>query len=243
SEISRRDRNKENLPRPIELFKLHLGDVPEVQKPKLPFGLSSEKAITDYLHKMGTDFFKMVRLVATIPAEFTEETKAIMRQCIYDANLISNSGTQNLQFTTEPEAAAVHCMKVLNDHGLKAGSTFLIVDCGGGTVDLTVRKLLKNNQLSEITERTGGFCGGSYVDKNFIKYLEDKVGKNAISYLRDKNYRQFHYMIHQFCERVKIPFTDNISDFRTFEFDIVKYCPALKNYVNGTIKDVLEDED
>ncbi|CAG8540009.1 9496_t:CDS:2, partial [Dentiscutata heterogama] len=151
-EISRRESRAENLPRPIELFKLHLGNVSKDQKSKLPFGLTTERVITDYLRKMGevkliketvekhwpgtnegTNFFRMVRLVVTIPAEFTEETKAIMRHCIYKANLISNSGTQSLQFTTEPEAAAVHCIKVLKDHELKVGSTYLIVDCGGGT--------------------------------------------------------------------------------------------------------------
>ncbi|CAG8648007.1 10554_t:CDS:2, partial [Cetraspora pellucida] len=188
-------------------------------------------------HWPGTDFFKMVRLVVTIPAEFTENTKVIMRQCIYDANLIDNNGTLNLQFTTEP--AAIHCMKVLNDHGLKVGSTYLVVDCGGGTVDLTVRKLLNSNQLSETTERSGGFCGSTYVDKNFVKYLENKVGKYPISNLQEKDYRQYHYMIQKFCEKVKHPFTDNISEFKTFEFDIVTYCPALKNYitvVNQVIK-------
>ncbi|CAG8792165.1 12117_t:CDS:1, partial [Cetraspora pellucida] len=51
TELSRRD-HKKNLPRPIELFKLLLGDVPEDQKPKLPSGLSPERAIVDYLRKM-----------------------------------------------------------------------------------------------------------------------------------------------------------------------------------------------
>ena len=37
----------------------------------------------------------------------------------------------------------------------------MVVDCGGGTVDLTTRKLLSRNRLSEITERTGDFCGGN----------------------------------------------------------------------------------
>ncbi|CAG8610085.1 22029_t:CDS:2, partial [Dentiscutata erythropus] len=63
----------------------------------------------------------MVRLVVTVPTEFTEETKSIMRQCMYDAGLINKSSTQNLKFTTEPEAAAIHCIKVLKEHSLKTG--------------------------------------------------------------------------------------------------------------------------
>ncbi|CAG8477537.1 1350_t:CDS:10 [Rhizophagus irregularis] len=35
---------------------------------------------------------------------------------------------------------------------LKSGANFMIVDCGGGAVDLTMRKLTGNNQISEIQE-------------------------------------------------------------------------------------------
>ncbi len=44
----------------------------------------------------------------------------------------------------------------------------MIVDCGGGTIDLTTRQLLFDNALGEITERTGDYCGSSYVDQEFI---------------------------------------------------------------------------
>ncbi|CAG8444356.1 14805_t:CDS:2 [Dentiscutata erythropus] len=225
---TRERKNRGNKsPKPVELFKLHLGNISDNKKPKLPQGLSPEKAITDYLRMM----------------EFTEKTKVVMRQCIYDANLINNIGTQNLQFSTEPEAAAVHCIKVLKDHKINIGDTYLVVDCGGGTVDLTVRKLLENNRLKEPTERSGGFCGSTNVDRNFIEYLENIVGEHAISSLREKHYGQFQYVIQQFCERVKHQFTNDSSDFRTFEFNIAKYCPALKQYIKNPAKDKLEQDD
>ncbi|CAG8791355.1 35958_t:CDS:2, partial [Gigaspora margarita] len=174
---------------------------------------------------------------------FTEDTKSIMRQCIYDAGLINHSGTQNLKFTTEPEAAAVHCMKVLKEHGLKIGDKYLVVDCGGGTVDLTVRKLLDNNQLGEDTERSMDFCGSSFVDKEFLRFLEGKVGKHAIKMLHEKHYSHLSYMVQQFCERAKIRFTGEKSDFRKYILDIEKVYPSLKQYVSGSALDELEEED
>ncbi|KAF0520398.1 actin-like ATPase domain-containing protein [Gigaspora margarita] len=252
----RRKKDKSTPSRPVELFKLHLGDIQAKEKPVLPSKITPERAIADYLQKFGEiikeeverrwpgiDFFRMVRLVVTVPAEFNEETKRIMRQCIYNAGLINNSGTQNLKFTTEPEAAAIHCMKVLKEHGLKTGDKYLVVDCGGGTVDLTVRKLLDNNQLGEDTERSGNFCGGTYVDKEFLKFLEGKVGKHAIKMLREKHYGHLSYMIQQFCERVKTRFTGEKSDFRKYSLDIEKVCPSLKQYVSGSALDELEEED
>ncbi|CAG8500112.1 2029_t:CDS:2 [Racocetra fulgida] len=215
--IKRKKKVKSTQSRPIELFKLHLGMIPEEQKPALPSNITPERAITDYLREMGIikeeverrwpgiDFFKNVRLIVTIPAA---------------------------------EAAAVHCIKKLKEHGLKAG-----VDCGGGTIDLTVRKLLENNQLGEDTERSGDFCGATYVDKEFLKFLEDRVGKDAIKMLREKHYSQLSYMVQQFCDRVKTRFTGKESEFRKYNLDIEKTCPALKQYVSGSVRDELSDEE
>src|SRR6266513_1902855 len=52
----------------------------------------------------------------------------------------------------------------------------MVVDCGGGTVDLTTRELLDDDKLSEITERTGDYCGSCYVDQEYIKQeMRDKL--------------------------------------------------------------------
>ena len=59
----------------------------------------------------------------------------------------------------------------------------MIVDCGGGTVDLTTVKLLNENQLGELTERAGDYCGSVFIDHEFIKHLENKLGEKAIDLL------------------------------------------------------------
>ncbi|CAG8440469.1 7846_t:CDS:2, partial [Scutellospora calospora] len=141
-------RKRFNLPKPIEYFKFYLGDdLPENKKPKLPQEITFEKAISDFLREMenhwpGIDFYKHVLLVFSVPAEFNEMVRVIMRRCIYNAGLIRSLGTLNLQFTTEPEAASIYCINKLKELNMKEGVTYLVVDCGGGTVDLTVRRLL-----------------------------------------------------------------------------------------------------
>ena len=47
------------------------------------------------------EFFKNVLLVLTVPAEYTEGAKAIMRECAYNAELIDDIDSRKLQFTTE----------------------------------------------------------------------------------------------------------------------------------------------
>ncbi len=47
------------------------------------------------------DLFKNVLLVLSVPAEYSEKEKAIMRKCAYNAKLIDDPNTKFLQFTTE----------------------------------------------------------------------------------------------------------------------------------------------
>jgi len=49
----------------------------------------------------GIDFMKHVLLVLTIPAEYLEKDKAIMRECAFHAGLINEKNAKKLQFTTE----------------------------------------------------------------------------------------------------------------------------------------------
>ncbi|GES97256.1 hypothetical protein GLOIN_2v1484167 [Rhizophagus clarus] len=250
---NRRGKNVET--KPVELFKLHLGNCLEKYKPKLL--VNYKKAITDYLCEIGKlikdtipkywdgiEFMEHVLLVLTVPAEFSENDKAIMRGCAFNAGLIDEKNSDKLQFTTEPEAAAIYCMySSLREHKLtKPGTTFMIVDCGGGTVDLTTRKLLEDNQLGEITERAGDFCGSTFIDKEFIKLLEREVGKSAIDLFSDKHYGQLQYLVQEFGQNVKLPFTGNDTEFNC-EIDLEEIAPALLQYVTGPEKELMEEKE
>ncbi|GBB85957.1 hypothetical protein RclHR1_01240008 [Rhizophagus clarus] len=249
----RNDEQNNEGNKPVEMFKLHLGDISDKFKPELPVGY--KKAITDYLREIGkeikeivatrwpkVDYFENVLLILTIPAEFSEKSKAVMRICAFNAGLINEEYSTNLQFTTEPEAAAVYCMEKLEGHDLaKPGTNFMIVDCGGGTIDLTTRKLINNDQLGETTERTGDFSGSTFIDSEFIKYLRNVLGDEPMDLLRDNNYGEMQYLIQQFCRYCKIPFTGDDPDF-LYELDIQDIIPILKQYVtDDKIREILEE--
>ncbi|GBB95721.1 hypothetical protein RclHR1_00260026 [Rhizophagus clarus] len=247
-------KNKDKEMKPVELFKLHLGNCLEKYKPKLP--VDYKKAITDYLREMGKcmketipqywpgiDFMKNVLLILTVPAEYSENDKAIMRECIFNAGLIGEKNSERLQFTTEPEAAAIYCMYCLKEYKLtEPGTTFMIVDCGGGTVDLTTRKLLEGNQLGEVTERAGDFCGSTFIDKKFIELLKHEVGNSAIKLLSKNHYGQLQYLVQEFCQNVKLPFTGSDPNF-IYEMDLEEIAPSLIQYVTGSKKDLMEEKE
>ncbi|KAG9291208.1 hypothetical protein G9A89_021710 [Geosiphon pyriformis] len=242
---------------PVELFKLHLSALRHHEKPWLPNGLTPVKAITDYLREIqkiikenlqnrwpGLVFPQQMSLVLTVPAEWNLNTRTVLRTAAFNAGLLDSLRSRNLEFTTEPEAAAIHCLSVLKEHKLGPGANFMVVDCGGGTVDITVRKLLEDNKISEITERTGDLCGSTFVDREFIRFLGKKLGYGAMEKLKRNNYKQMQYLVQRFfCKRIKEPFKGDRSSYRTIELDIPYYCPAVMEYMNEDAKNKMEEAD
>ncbi|CAB4434687.1 unnamed protein product [Rhizophagus irregularis] len=240
-----------NEPKSVGLFKLHLGSLGKLQdhlKPKIP--VEFKKAIIDYLREMGKlikktvesvegiKFHENVLLVLSVPAEYSKKELAIMRECASEADLIKEENSEYLQFTTEPEAAAIYCMKNCLE-SYEIGTTFMIVDCGGGTVDLTTRKLVGENQLGEITERAGDYCGSSFIDEAFLKYIGSIVGNSTIDKLRDKKSKSLQRMVDHFCRKAKFPFTGEDTDFQ-YDLDVLDVIKVLKKFVNDEAKELLE---
>ncbi|PKY56743.1 hypothetical protein RhiirA4_477254 [Rhizophagus irregularis] len=252
---SRRDDTSETSEtKPVELFKLCLGNLEENLKPKLP--VKYKKAIADYLREIGKlikekiephwedlNIFEEVLFILTVPAEYSEKEKAIMRDCAYKAGLINVKGTDLLQFTTEPEAAAVYCMEhCLKEHDLSdtdsTETTFMIVDCGGGTVDLTTRKIV-GKDVGEITERSGDYCGSSFVDLAFLEHLKTILGHSAIDQLKENHYKQLQYMVQNFCRLAKHKFTGDDKKFH-YELDILEVARDLQQYVTGDAEELMK---
>src|SRR5438046_5347591 len=115
---------------------------------------------------------------------------------------------------------------LINKHDNDITANFMIVDCGGGAVDLTMRRLATDNQISEITERTGDYCGSTFVDKEFLNFLYQKYNLyQPIQQLYYNHNDQFQYLIQEFTNKVKLPFTGNPSDFQNVCIDLEDACP------------------
>ncbi|CAG8609909.1 15215_t:CDS:2 [Funneliformis mosseae] len=244
--------------KPLKWFKLYLlGSALTYEKPFLPDVLDYKQVITDYLEKLGEDikirlkmhwndveFDKQVVVVLTIPAEFDDDAITIMRKCAFNAKLIPTEYSQNLKFTTEPEAAAINSMDTLkNEHKLGPGDLFMVVDCGGGTVDLTTQELLNDDELNEITVRTGDDCGSYNIDRSFIEFLGDKVGKSAMDLYEKDHYTNLQNIVQNFCQSVKLQFTENQKDFQPFQLDLEVGGFGTSKYLQSRIRQkFLEDE-
>ncbi|XP_053389929.1 heat shock 70 kDa protein 12B-like isoform X2 [Mercenaria mercenaria] len=59
------------------------------------------------------------------------------------------------------------------------GSTFMVVDIGAGTVDITTMTIMKNGKIKQIYESDGGPAGGENVDRKFINLVAKLFGENT----------------------------------------------------------------
>lgn len=102
-----------------------------------------------------------------------------MRLCAEKAGMGSGLA---LHIISEPEAAAIYALDVLDPHAIEVGDTFVLCDAGGGTVDLisyTVTALKPQLEVTEATAGTGMMCGSTFLNRRFEKFLEDKLGKEV----------------------------------------------------------------
>ncbi|XDG05262.1 hypothetical protein ABKA04_004877 [Annulohypoxylon sp. FPYF3050] len=177
---------------------------------------NADKNITDYLTGIFKHFLKVVQkqigngifekmeitFVLTVPAIWGE----LARQRTLEAferipDLPKNHSTT---LFSEPEAAATAALRDLHKHGLRVNDSFVVVDAGGGTVDLityTISSLFPRFEVTEATEGTGDFCGSSRLNDRFIQFLtsrlssekgwDEEVLHSAVEYFENTIKRKF----------------------------------------------------
>lgn len=76
--------------------------------------------------------------------------------------------------------------EVIEDY-LYGGTKYMVVDCGGGTVDITVHELHdQHGTLKELHKATGGPCGSLGIDREFERLLRTIFGSDFIDQFKLK---------------------------------------------------------
>jgi hypothetical protein len=127
-----------------------------------------------------------ITLVITMPAIWSDAAKDRTLQAFNKAGFTHTdrdfAQLKRTVATTEPEAAALYTLKSLHgtirDDSLEIDDGFVVCDMGGGTVDLISYRIAGNNPttVEEVTIGTGDQCGGTLVDREFITWLERRIG-------------------------------------------------------------------
>ncbi|XP_032424316.1 heat shock 70 kDa protein 12A-like isoform X3 [Xiphophorus hellerii] len=122
--------------------------------------------------------------VLTVPAIWDLSAKQFMREAATQAGIVSEGNQEKLVFALEPEAASVWCKKLPSDGFItqntsrntldqSPGTQYIVVDCGGGTIDITVHEVLEGGALKELHKASGNDLGGQNVDRKFKQFLRE----------------------------------------------------------------------
>jgi len=155
----------------------------------------AEKAKEKLTEQIGKVVPAKIRWVLTVPALWSEEHKLFMRKAVKEAGIISEVQSASLLLCLEPEGASIQCREDAEQSVKKQmnkGDVVMVLDCGGGTVDITVHKLMCEQDerflCKELLPSSGGCEWGSkYVDKYFEEFLKDFFGEELYTSLYEKN--------------------------------------------------------
>ena len=149
----------------------------------------------DYLKR------KINKLVITVPANFNDAQRKSTKQA---AEL---AGLEVLRIINEPTAAAL--AYGLQEKNIEGNGNILVFDLGGGTFDVTILKIIKNNEdnekFFEILSTCGDkFLGGEDFDNKLVEYvLNDFCKKNEISEKTIKKDKKVIKKLKISCENIK----------------------------------------
>jgi hypothetical protein len=110
---------------------------------------------------------------------WSERAKDTMKRCALAADM------SNVVIVLEPEAASL-CVQTQQGAQVRADDSVLVVDCGGGTVDLVTHLVHKDGTVKELTAGRGECFGGSHVDANFAEMLQNKYSTTFVEWAMRK---------------------------------------------------------
>lgn len=185
-----------------------------------------KKGLMEQLQKKVTDVREDdVHWVLTVPAIWNESAKQLMRESAVEAGIKSNS----LTLALEPEAASVLCKRLPIERlhlgtardfdAFESGKSYILLDMGGGTVDITVHTIQCDGSLAEIAKASGGAWGGTQVDNAFIEFLDEITGNEFMKSYRSNNTGDFFDLMREF-EVKKRTVSNNTTGKITFRIPV-----------------------
>ena len=130
---------------------------------------------------------------------------------------------------------------------IQPGTKYMVADCGGGTIDLTVHEMEHGGYLKELQRASGGPWGSTSVDQQFELLLGDIFGREFITHYKCKNplgwievmvgfeaKKRLANTTKQFPVNISLPFSF-IEQFKKFSRKTVEQ--AIENY-DGVCKDI-----
>ncbi|KAI7459930.1 actin-like ATPase domain-containing protein [Hortaea werneckii] len=156
-----------------------------------------------------------LQVVLTVPAVWSDKAQDATVKAAEAAGMGSD-----IMVISEPEAAAVYALQAIQPNDLKVGHNFVVIDAGGGTVDLITYSItqLTPLRLEEVVRGSGGCCGAASLNVRFEDFIRQKLGDRAFQQLRSKKPRSLMVTLKYFEDYVKRTFDPQQDDMFNVPF-------------------------
>lgn len=259
--------NNENLSRDTPIRAANGKTLPAVQVFAHALRYFKTHALQELSDQTATEIVNEdIRWVVTVPAIWRQPAKQFMRTAAYEAGIGSPDNPDQLLIALEPEAASIYCRKlrihqlvpeapsprrlsirqvepaeIISDPAVIecTGTRYMVVDCGGGTVDITVHELLnQQGSLKELYKATGGPYGSIGVDQEFENLLNSIFGVDFIEQYKLKRPAGYVDLMIAFEARKRnaSPFKSNPLNI-SLPFSFIDY---YKKYKNSSVESAIK---
>ncbi|KAL6455388.1 hypothetical protein MHYP_G00361980 [Metynnis hypsauchen] len=176
--------------------------------------------------------------VLTVPAIWSSAAKQFMTEAAIEAGLVTESEPERLIVALEPEAASVWCKQLPKDGFMEgdlteaetieqiSGTQYMVVDCGGGTIDVTVHEVAEGGCLKELHRVSGNNLGGQTVDKNFKSLLREIFSEKVFDEFEENHPSELKRLMYDFsiCKR--------------YDGEVLVQCPYNLQELARKVKDI-----
>uniref|UniRef100_A0AAR2LHP6 Heat shock 70 kDa protein 12A n=1 Tax=Pygocentrus nattereri TaxID=42514 RepID=A0AAR2LHP6_PYGNA len=176
--------------------------------------------------------------VLTVPAIWSSAAKQFMTEAATEAGLVTESEPERLIVALEPEAASVWCKQLPKEGFMEGdlteaetieqvpGTQYMVVDCGGGTIDITVHEVVEGGRLKELHRVSGNNMGGQTVDKNFKAFIREIFSENVFDEFEENHPSELQRLLYDFsiCKR--------------YDGEVLVQCPYSLQQIASKVDDI-----
>ena len=172
-----------------------------------------------------------IRWCVTVPAIWDQYTRDLMFKAAVEAGLPDDP--DRLLLAQEPAAAALYCAAKGETILSTPGTRFLVVDAGGGTVDITSYQVADDGRLNELTPATGACTGSDFINEAFMEeVLAEQFGVGTIERILDEQRGAIAGTMDAW-ERAKRAFSPDYTDDLVIPLSAPFYAALIKERVAG----------
>ena len=186
-------------------------------------------------HRIRTININDIKWIIAVPPLWDEKGKKFMKDVAYKSGMIHS------EIALEPEAAslAIFHDKSIKKKFLQKGKTFLIVDAGGYTVDISANKIIDDYEnLEQLLMPASEIFGSNIINERIIEIIYQIYGKEKIEEMKKKDYEAWERILDSIEEKKKQIDDNTAENFIITGKFLNKNCRTMsdncKSNYNGT---------